>query len=179
MTLRIALAQINPIVGDFGGNRNKVLAGLEEGRRLGADIVAFPEMALTGYPPEDLLLKPDFVEAALHTLAEITPASSGLTAIIGSVYAEADIYNAAAILHDGRLIAYYRKQFLPNYGVFDEDRYFQSGHQWTVFSRDGKVFGVSICEDIWYPDGPPASQALQGDAQLLINISASPYHLGK
>ena len=179
MSFRIALAQINPIVGDLSGNQGKILAALGDARRLGADIVAFPEMALTGYPPEDLLLKSDFLRAAMSALHEILPASAGLTAIIGTVYAESDLNNVAAILHDGRLVGVYRKQYLPNYGVFDENRYFQPGQQKMVFNRDGIILGVSICEDIWYPDGPPTSQALQGDAQLLINISASPYHMGK
>lgn len=179
MTLRIALAQINPTVGDLSGNRNKILANLEEARRIGADMVVFPEMAVTGYPPEDLLLKPDFVKAAMRILDELALASTGLIAVVGAVYADGDLYNAAAILHDCRLAGLYRKQYLPNYGVFDENRYFQSGLQRVVFVCDRTVFGVSICEDIWYPDGPPTDQALQGGAELLINISASPYHMGK
>ncbi len=179
MTLRLALAQINTTVGDLVGNKNKIIARLTEARELGTDIVVFPELAITGYPPEDLLLKPDFVEAAMRTLNELVPASQGLTAIVGTVYADGDLFNAAAILHDGRLVDVYRKEYLPNYGVFDEDRYFQAGQQRKVFVRDHAVFGVSICEDIWYPDGPPAAQALQGGAQLLINISSSPYYMGK
>lgn len=179
MTCRVALAQINTTVGDLPGNRDKILKYLEEARQLGADIVVFPEMAVTGYPAEDLLLKPDFVEAALSTLKEIVPASRGLTAIVGCIYVEGDLYNAAAIMHDGQLSGLYFKQHLPNYGVFDENRYFQAGRHRRVFVHNGTVFGVSICEDIWYPDGPPEQQANQAGAEILFNISASPYHLDK
>jgi len=177
--MRIALAQINSTVGDLTGNRDQILAWMERAREVQADVVVFPEMAITGYPPEDLLLKPDFVEAAVRTLHEIAPATRGLTAIVGGVYAEDDLYNAAAVLHDGRLAGVYYKQYLPNYGVFDENRYFQAGRQRLVFARDGVLLGVSICEDIWYPDGPPQAQATQAGAEVLINISASPYHIGK
>jgi NAD+ synthase (glutamine-hydrolysing) len=179
MILRVALAQINTTVGDLAGNRDKILAWMDRAREMKADIVAFPEMAITGYPPEDLLLKPDFVEAAVRTLHEIVPASEGLTAIVGCVHADDDLYNAAAVLHNGQLTGIYRKQYLPNYGVFDENRYFRAGQQRLVFSRNGVLFGVSICEDIWYPDGPPEAQASHAGAELLINISASPYHMGK
>jgi NAD+ synthase (glutamine-hydrolysing) len=179
MSLRLALAQMNATVGDLPGNRNKILGCLEQARELGVDIIAFPEMFVTGYPPEDLLLNPSFVEGAMRSLREIVPASRGLTAIVGALYAEGDLYNAAAVLHDGELAGIYRKQRLPNYGVFDENRYFRPGRQREVFVRNGVVFGVSICEDIWYPGGPPAEQAAQGGAELLINISASPYHLRK
>jgi len=179
MILRVALAQINTTVGDLAGNRDKILAWMDRAREMKADIVAFPEMAITGYPPEDLLLKPDFVEAAVRTLHEIVPASEGLTAIVGCVHADDDLYNAAAVLHNGQLTGIYRKQYLPNYGVFDENRYFRAGQQQLVFSRNGVLFGVSICEDIWYPDGPPEAQASHAGAEVLINISASPYHMGK
>jgi len=177
--LRIALAQINPTVGDLAGNRDKIIANLDDARRRGADIVVFPEMAITGYPPEDLLLKSDFVKATQRTLHEIEGACAALTVIVGTVHAETDLYNAAAVIHDGHLIEVYRKQYLPNYGVFDEDRYFCPGHQQIAFDRSGVVFGVSICEDLWYPDGPPEAQASHGGAELLINISCSPYHMGK
>ena len=179
MILRLALAQINATVGDLAGNRDIILSRLEEARREKVDIVIFPEMAITGYPPEDLLLKPDFVNNTMNTLEEIVPATKDLTAIVGTAYAENDLFNSAAVLHDGRLVKVYHKQFLPNYGVFDENRYFQAGNQRLVFIRNGAIFGVSICEDIWVPDGPPEAQASLGGAQLLINISSSPYHLGK
>ena len=179
MTLRLALAQINVTVGDLTGNRDKIVARMDEARQMGADVVVFPEMCLTGYPPEDLLLKPDFIEAARRTLHEIVPASLGLTAIVGTAYAQDDLHNTAAVLHDGQIGGLYHKQHLPNYGVFDEDRYFEAGQQRLVFVHDGVVIGISICEDIWYPDGPPEGQAAQGGAELLINISASPYHMGR
>lgn len=179
MTLRIVLAQINATVGDLPGNRDRVVERIEAARRLGADIVVFPEMCLTGYPPEDLLLKPDFIEAARRALHEIVPASAGLTAVVGTASADGDLHNTAAVLHDGWLAGLYHKHYLPNYGVFDEDRYFEAGRQRLVFERDGVLIGVSICEDIWYPDGPPEAQALHGGADLLINISASPYTRGR
>jgi len=176
--LRLVLAQLNLTVGDIEGNRRLVEAGLEEARLLGADIVAFPEMALTGYPPEDLLLKPDFVRAAREALDALRPATAGLVAIIGLPYADDDLYNAAAVLQDGRLVDVYRKHYLPNYSVFDEERYFQSGRACPVLALGDLRVGVSICEDIWYPNGPHEVQALQGGAHLLINISASPYRQG-
>ena len=179
MALRIVLAQINVTVGDLKANRDKIVSRIEEARRLGADIVVFPEMCLTGYPPEDLLLKPDFIEAAQQALRDIAPAARGLTAIVGAAWADSDLHNTAAVLHDGRIAGFYHKQYLPNYGVFDEDRYFEAGRQRLVFVREGVTIGVSICEDIWYPDGPPEAQALCGGAELLINISASPYTMGR
>jgi NAD+ synthase (glutamine-hydrolysing) len=141
MILRVALVQINTIVGDLVGNRDKILAWMDRAREMKAEIVAFPEMAITGYPPEDLLLKPDFVEAAVRVLHEIVPASEGLTAIVGCVYADDDLCNAAAVLHNGQLAGIYRKQYLPNYGVFDENRYFRAGQQRLVFSRKGYCSG--------------------------------------
>jgi len=179
MFLRLALAQINATVGDLEGNREKIIGNLEKARKTGADLAVFPELAVTGYPPEDLLLKPDFVEAAKKTLAEIAPATKGLVAVVGGLWVEADLYNSAAVFADGQLRAVYHKQFLPNYGVFDENRYFQVGQKNLIFRYRSALFGVSVCEDIWYPDGPPHFQAFHGGAQLLINISASPYYLGK
>lgn len=179
MPLRLALAQINTTVGDLAGNRTKILARVNDARAAGADIVVFPELALTGYPPEDLLLKPDFVRAAAQSLNEIVSATRGITAVIGCLRAEDDLYNAAALAHDGQFVGFYKKQFLPNYGVFDENRYFGVGQQKQVFTRGEATFGLSICEDIWYPNGPGEGQAAFGGAQLLINLSASPYHRGK
>ncbi len=179
MSLRLALAQINPTVGDLAGNRDRVLAWLERARRGGADLVLFPEMVVTGYPPEDLLFQRDFVAGAMNALREIAAATRSLTAVVGTVWAEDDLYNAAAVLHDGEVAALYYKQHLPNYGVFDENRYFRAGRQRLVFTRGEFTFGVSICEDIWYPEGPPQQQAALGGAELLLNISASPYSLGK
>ncbi|HOT90797.1 MAG TPA: NAD+ synthase [Anaerolineae bacterium] len=176
---RIALAQINVLVGDIEGNVHKIEAGIQQAREVGADLVVFPELAVTGYPPEDLLLKPAFLQANMAAVLRLARATQGITAIVGFADVDNDVYNAAAILHDGEWVRTYRKHYLPNYAVFDEDRYFRKGTEIPVFERDGVAFGVSICEDIWYPAGPPEVQALQGGARLLVNISASPYHAGK
>ncbi len=177
-TIRIALAQINTTVGDFAGNTAKILASIEHARQLGADIVAVPELALTGYPPEDLLLKPQFIATNHKALDEVIAASKGIISIVGFVDRTTDIHNAAAVICDGELKAVYRKNFLPNYSVFDEYRYFDAGQSAPIFAYGNVLFGVNICEDIWYPGGPTQVQALAG-AQLIINISASPYHAGK
>ncbi len=179
MTLRIALAQINATVGDLSGNRQKIIKGLDQARKSGAHLVAFPELVVTGYPPEDLLLKPDFVESAQKILLDLSAATKGLIAVIGGLWVDNDLYNGAAVFSDGKLINVYTKHFLPNYGVFDENRYFQVGQKNPVFRFQNGLFGISICEDIWYPTGPPHFQAGIGGAQLLINISSSPYYLGK
>ncbi|MEO5378761.1 MAG: NAD+ synthase [Magnetococcus sp. DMHC-6] len=179
MSLRVALAQINPCVGDLASNLNKIVNAIGQARALGADMVVFPEMVLTGYPPEDLLLKPDFIHAAQEALMRVAAHTVGLTAVVGGVHVEGDLYNGAAVFHNGRLATVYHKHFLPNYGVFDENRYFQSGKENFIFDRDGVLFGVSVCEDIWYADGPPLEQALMDGAQVLINISASPWQMGK
>jgi NAD+ synthase (glutamine-hydrolysing) len=176
--LRIVLAQIDVTVGDVAGNVRKIVDYIERARETHADLVVFPELAVPGYPPEDLLLKPSFVAANRAALDQIAVTTTGLTAIVGFADAEDDIYNAAAVLHDGALVGVYRKHYLPTYGVFDEDRYFRASDANAIFELDGTVFGVSVCEDIWYPSGPPEAQA-QAGAQLLINISASPYHAGK
>jgi len=177
-SLRVALAQINVTVGDIAGNTDKILSIIDRSRSLGVDILAVPELALVGYPPEDLLLKPQFVEANLQALSRIATATRGLTAIVGFVDRQDDLFNAAAILHDGRLAGVYHKTYLPNYGVFDEERYFRAGSRPLVLSLGDTLVGVNICEDIWYPAGPTELVALAG-AQLVINISASPYHAGK
>jgi NAD+ synthase (glutamine-hydrolysing) len=177
-TLRIALAQINPTVGDLAGNEKQILDYITHAREQGADVVAFPELAIPGYPPEDLLLKPSFVAANLACLQRVARAATGITVVVGFVDRTDDLYNAAAVLHDGKVAAVYHKAYLPNYAVFDEDRYFGVGERPLVFSLNGTIVGVNICEDIWYPAGPTKTQALAG-AQLVINISASPYHAGK
>ena len=179
--LRLALAQINTTVGDLAGNVARILDAAHAAHTAGATVVCAPELAITGYPPEDLLLKPDFVTRNLLALDEIVTASArfpGLTLITGFVDRQEDLFNAAAIIHDGRLAGVYHKQYLPNYGVFDEDRYFSAGRETPLFIMDGAHVGVSICEDIWYPGGSPAIEAWAG-AETLINISASPYHAGK
>jgi NAD+ synthase (glutamine-hydrolysing) len=179
--LRVALAQINVTVGDLEGNKKKLLASMQQAHAAGAHIVCTPELALTGYPPEDLLLKPGFVAAQLRKLDELINASRdlpGLTAVIGFVDRDHDIYNAAAIIHEGKLCGTYHKHYLPNYGVFDEKRYFQSGHKAPVFLINGVHVGVNICEDVWYPGGPLPLQALAG-AEVILNINGSPYFASK
>lgn len=175
---RIALAQLNLVVGDLQGNAERILAETERARELGAEIVVFPELALTGYPPEDLLLKPHFIEDNLDCLAWLAPRCAGITAVVGFVDANIDIFNAAAIIHDGKVVGRYHKRFLPNYGVFDEDRYFRAGDEAPIFALGDVVFGVNICEDLWYPTGPAVAQAHAG-ADLILNLNASPYHQGK
>ncbi len=178
LSLRVALAQINLTVGDLEGNTARIVHYLEMAREAGADLVAFPELALTGYPPEDLLLKPQFVKDNLAALQKIALRTKGIAAVVGFVDADDDIYNAAAILHDGAVAGIYRKVYLPNYGVFDEQRYFCRGREQPLFVVSGVKVGVSICEDLWYPNGPALIQARAG-AQVLVNISASPYDMGK
>ena len=176
--LRIGLAQVNTTVGDLRGNTQRILASLKRAREQRVDMVLFPELTIPGYPPEDLLLKPSFIEANRACLDELLPHTRGLTAVVGFVDVDSDIYNAAAVLHDGALAGVYHKTLLPNYAVFDEVRYFKAGERFTLFELDRLVLGVSVCEDIWYPAGPPEEQAAAG-AELLVNISASPYHMGK
>ena len=178
-TLRIGLCQINTTVGDIDGNTRKILDYIARGKRMGADLLAFPEMAITGYPPEDLLLMPKFIEANLKAVKRIAQATSSVTALVGFVDKDGDIYNAAALLHNGRMIDAYYKTFLPNYGVFDEDRYFNAGKENFIFTLKSTPIGPSICEDLWYPGDPIRTQALHGGAELIVNISSSPYHAGK
>ncbi len=177
-TLRLALAQINPVVGDMDGNVEMIIAYVQRARKAGADLVAFPELSAAGYPPEDLLLKPAFLTANRLAVDTIARATSGLTAVVGFADADTDVYNAAAVLHDGELLGIYHKHRLPTYSVFDEDRTFRPGERNVVFSRAGVLIGVSICEDIWHPGGPSQLQARAG-AEVLINIASSPYHAGK
>ena len=176
--LRIALAQINTTVGDFDGNVKKILGAVDAARSAGADIVTLPELAVCGYPPEDLLFKPQFIQANLESLKKIAAAAKGITVVTGFVDADGDIFNAAAVLHDGKIAGIYRKIYLPNYGVFDENRYFRAGNECPVFVIGGVNIGITICEDIWYEAGPATVQADAG-AEVIINISASPYNTGK
>ncbi|PYO00512.1 MAG: NAD+ synthase [Candidatus Rokuibacteriota bacterium] len=176
--LRVGLAQINATVGDFEANVAKILDGIERARSLGCALVAFPELAIPGYPPEDLVFKPAFIDANLKSMAEVARASRGLTVIVGFVDKRDDLFNAAAILHDGTLAGVYHKQYLPNYGVFDENRYYQAGRESPVFQLGDVTFAVNVCEDIWYPAGPTTVQAMAG-AELIVNINASPFHAGK
>ncbi|MBF0317402.1 MAG: NAD+ synthase [Nitrospirae bacterium] len=177
-TLRLAMAQINPTVGDLGGNKDKIINYMVMAADLGADIVAFPEMCITGYPPEDLLLKPRFIRDNLNILQEIRKKTQGIAAIVGFVDMQDDIYNACAMLYNGGIVDVYHKVFLPNYGVFDEFRYFKAGTKLPVYDICNTLVGVNICEDIWYPDGPAHRQGLYG-AELIININASPYTINK
>ncbi len=176
--MRIGMAQINVTVGDFAGNKKKILKTIREAKALGVDILTFPELAICGYPPEDLLFKPQFIRENRHSLGKIIDSSSGLNIIVGFVDSSEDIYNAAAIISDGKLVGVYRKIYLPNYGVFDEKRYFRSGSECPIYIIGGVGVGINICEDIWYEDGPAESQVDSG-AEIIINISASPYYFGK
>jgi NAD+ synthase (glutamine-hydrolysing) len=176
---RVALAQINTTIGDLDANADKIRSWTEQAREAGADVVAFPELAVTGYPPEDLVLRRSFVEdniAVLHQV--IVPATKGMAVVVGFIDLDEDVYNAAAVICDGSLAGVYHKQLLPNYGVFDEMRYFQQGDRSPVFVIAGVECGVTVCEDIWYPDGPVRDQAVAG-AEVIININGSPYHRGK
>jgi len=179
--LRVALAQVNVTVGDLEANTEKIRAAMQHAHAAGAHIVCLPELALTGYPPEDLLLKPGFVAANLRKLDELIDASRdlpGLTVVIGFVDRDHDIYNAAAIIHEGNLAGTYHKHYLPNYGVFDENRYFQAGRKAPVFLINDVHVGVNVCEDVWYPTGPMTLQVHAG-AEVIININGSPYYTGK
>ena len=178
-TLRLALAQINPTVGDLEGNVRRVTESIDRARAVGADVLAFPEMVIPGYMPEDLLLKPLFIERSIESTRALAPLTRGMTVVVGTVERDIDLFNAAVVLHDGAWIGSYRKRYLPNYGVFDENRYFMPARQTPVFVRDGNVIGVSICEDIWYPGGPVEEQVIRGGAEIILNLSASPYHAGK
>jgi NAD+ synthase (glutamine-hydrolysing) len=169
---------MNTIVGDFDGNLKKILGAIDDARAHCADIVTFPELAICGYPPEDLLFKPQFIQANINSLHGIAAASRDITTIVGFVDANGDIFNAAAVISNGEIAGIYHKIFLPNYGVFDEDRYFQPGNDCQVYIIGGVGVGVTICEDIWYEAGPATVQANAG-AEVIINISASPYYAGK
>jgi NAD+ synthase (glutamine-hydrolysing) len=176
--IRFGIAQINSIVGDLSGNTVKIMQSIDEAKSLGVDLLTFPELAITGYPPEDLLLKPQFIRQNKECLDKIIEHSSGIAIVVGFVDSDADIYNAAAVLYNQNLVGVYHKFYLPNYGVFDENRYFQAGKECPVFIIYGIGIGITICEDIWYETGPATVQASAG-ARLLVNISASPYHAGK
>lgn len=179
MKLIIACAQINTVVGDLAGNAKKIYGYVRKAEKLGVDIVSFPELSITGYPPEDLLLKPKFVKDNIVQLNKLAKKIKKITAIIGFVDKKENcLYNAAAIVYDGKIKSIYHKMLLPNYGVFDEKRYFCPGNKPLVFKFKNNVIGVNICEDIWHKDGPTKQQAKTG-ARLIINISASPYYMGK
>ncbi|MFC1952794.1 NAD+ synthase [Chloroflexota bacterium] len=176
--MRIGIAQLNMTVGDFAGNTRKILDSINESRSLGVDLLTFPELAICGYPPEDLLFKPQFITENMNSLEKIVSTSEGMTLVVGFVDSKDDIYNAAAVIHDGKLVDVYHKVFLPNYGVFDENRYFRAGNRCPIYVIAGVGIGITICEDIWYETGPATAQAYAG-AQVIVNISSSPYHFGK
>lgn len=180
-TVRIGLAQINPSVGDLAGNTERIIAALREADARGCHIAAFPELAVTGYPPDDLVLKPRFLRENLQCLERIVEAQAGLScaAVVGFVDVDEDIYNAAALVTGGRIAGVHRKIFLPTYGVFDEDRYFAAGEGTRVFNFGAVGVGVDICEDIWYSNGPARDQALQGGAEIILAVNASPFVTGK
>jgi len=178
-TIRAAVGQINCIVGDLKGNCAKMSEYVKNAEGYGADIIAFPELAVTGYPPEDLLLKSTFIEDNVKALKDFARSVRDIVAVVGFVHREGGcLYNAAAIICNAEIKGVYRKTLLPNYGVFDEKRYFTAGAAPAVFQYGGFIFGVNICEDIWHAEGPTKMQVLCG-AQLIVNINASPYHAGK
>jgi NAD+ synthase (glutamine-hydrolysing) len=174
--MRLALAQINTVVGDLDGNAEKISQRLAEAKDQQADIVVFPELAVTSYPPEDLLLRPSFVQAAQAKAEELAREARGIVALIGVPWFDRDLYNACAVCAAGEIKTLYRKRFLPNYGVFDEDRYFAPGRELVLLEHGGTLVGPTICEDMWQP-GPPATELALAGAQLLVNLSASPFHV--
>jgi NAD+ synthase (glutamine-hydrolysing) len=176
--MRLALAQINSVVGDLDGNAERILRALEAAKAEHVDLVLFPELIVTGYPPEDLLLRPGFVRAAERTLDEIARSCRGIAALVGTPSFDRDLYNTCAVCAGGEVKARYRKRFLPNYGVFDEDRYFAPARDLILLELGRTLIGPTVCEDMWQP-GPPATDLSLAGAELLTNISASPYHVGK
>lgn len=177
--VRVGLAQINCTVGDLKGNCEKILEYVTKAQEAGVHIVSFPELAVTGYPPEDLLLKPKFIADNLHAVRQLSGEIGSIVAIVGFVDANRKrLYNAAAVIQGGKIKGIHHKRFLPNYDVFDEKRYFVRGGSAPVFLLGNVLFGVNICEDIWYMEGPARRQAAMG-AKLICNINASPYHIGK
>src|SRR5919106_1236688 len=175
--LRVALAQINPTVGDIRGNARKISDQIARAKDEGSALVVFPELTISGYPPEDLLLKTSFLDACRTALRELAAETRDIVAVVGYPEEAEDVYNTAAVLADGDIVATYRKLYLPNYGVFDEQRYFQSGAEAAIVELNGIPLGLSICEDIWEPGPPAMTEALAG-AQVIVNLSASPYRMG-
>ena len=178
-TIRVALCQCNLPVGDLDGNLDRIRALVGRAVDQGADLTVFPELAVTGYPPEDLLLNPRFADAAAAGVRELARSLTDTVVVVGLPELGEDLHNAAAVLADNAIVAIYRKHFLPNYAVFDEQRYFASGDDALVIDLDGVRIGVTICEDLWYPGGPGQWAAVGGGAELIVNLSGSPYHRGK
>jgi len=179
MAIRIALGQVNTTVGDVEKNVNKIREYIGKAKRGKASIVVFPELALCGYPPEDLLLRPAFLEACKKALRDLAKSAKGIIAVVGYPEMDEDVYNAAAVLASGTFVGSARKIFLPNYGVFDEERYFRKGECPLVVDFGEFKLGISVCEDIWHAEGPIKDQVLVGGAELIVNISSSPFHAGK
>jgi NAD+ synthase (glutamine-hydrolysing) len=180
VSLRVAIAQINTIVGDFKSNADKVKTGVKEARQLNADVVLFPELTLSGYPPEDLLHKQGFIKENLATLERIVPHTKGITAVVGTIEQSGNkLYNSAALIANGKLLGHCRKAILPNYGVFDEKRYFHEGATPVRFTQNGVTLGITVCEDIWFADGPGKKLCHEGNVDVLLNISSSPFCTGK
>ena len=169
---------MNSIVGDLDRNAAAIVEQLGRAAGADADLVVFPELAVTGYPPEDLLLRPAFIRAARRKVEELASATHGVVALVGAPHLDADLYNACFVLVDGEIRHVYRKRFLPNYGVFDENRYFAAGSDLLLLRFGDAICGVTICEDIWQP-GPPTTDLALAGAQLVVNLSASPFHVGK
>lgn len=177
--VRIALCQANLPVGDIDGNIERIRTRIDHARAQGADLIVFPELSVSGYPPEDLLLRPSFSERAHDAVRRLAADIHDAIVLVGFPYLSGDLFNAAAVLADGQVRAIYRKCRLPNYSVFDEQRYFASGTRGVVLDLDGVKVGVTICEDLWYPGGPAQWAAVGGGAQVIVNLSASPYHRAK
>ena len=176
--MRLALAQMNTVVGDLAGNRDRIAARIAEAREANADLVLVPALAVTGYPPEDLLLRPGFVRAAERIVVEVAAATGGIVAFVGAPHLDGELFNACYVLADGAIAGIYRKRLLPNYGVFDEERYFGKGRETLLLRFGDTLVGPTICEDVWQP-GPPATDLASAGAHILTNISASPFHVGK
>jgi NAD+ synthase (glutamine-hydrolysing) len=176
--MRIALAQLDVVVGDLDGNVERIVSAVEESKRAAADVVVLPELAVTGYPPEDLLLRPGFIRASREAVDEVARACDRIVALVGAPAFGRDLANAAFVCAGGSVQGVYHKQFLPNYGVFDEHRYFAPGRELLLLRFGDVLVGPTICEDVWQP-GPPATDLALAGATLLVNLSASPYHGGK
>ena len=178
--MRVALAQIDPIVGDLKGNAELVIARCREAQAAGAELVVFPELVISGYPPEDLLLKDYFVAECARVVQQVAEAVPGVVALVGApLWEDGRLFNAAAVIAGGRIAGWYRKILLPNYAVFDEKRYFAPGDRVLALDIDGIRVGLTICEDIWDDEGPVCTVAQSGSASLVINMSMSPYHTAK
>jgi NAD+ synthase (glutamine-hydrolysing) len=178
-SLRVGLAQVNATVGDLDGNFARVVAAIERAREQGVELLVFPEMVLPGYPPEDLLLRPAFISRTIERTRALLPHTKGITVVVGTIERDMDLYNVAVVMHDGQWVGTSRKRYLPNYGVFDENRYFSAERETNVFRRGDVTFGVNVCEDIWVSGGPAEDQVVRGGAEVILNLSASPYHAGK